>query len=68
VIHVLSGSGVLKTSTGDHAIGAGDTAIVPSGERHQTVNSGQAPLVLVCAFPVADIRPATREFEGWEDG
>lgn len=67
VIHILSGSGILKTSGGDHEIGPGDTVIVPPGECHQTVNDGGVPLRLVCAFPVADIRPSTREFRNWDD-
>lgn len=67
VIHVLEGRAVLKTDGGDLALEAGDTALVPSGERHQTVNLGEGVLKLYCTFPVADIRPGTREFESWED-
>ena len=65
VIHVLEGKGMLRTDGGDHPLAPGDTALVPSGERHQTVNVGNATLALVCVFPVADIRPGTREFESW---
>lgn len=66
VIHVLEGKGVLRTDSGDHPLLPGDTALVPSGERHQTVNTGDATLALSCFFPVADIRPGTREFESWD--
>ncbi len=66
VIHVLEGKGVLKTEGGDHPIAPGDTALVPSGERHQTVNTGDVTLTLFCVFPVADIRPGTRELESWD--
>ncbi len=66
VIHVLEGEGVLKTDGGDHALAPGDTALVPPGERHQTVNAGDVTLTLFCVFPVADIRPGTRELESWD--
>ena len=67
VIHVLEGRAVLKTDGGDLKLQTGDTALVPSGERHQTVNLGEGVLKLFCTFPVADIRPGTREFESWDD-
>ncbi len=66
VIHVLDGEGVLKTDGGDHALAPGDTALVPPGERHQTVNTGDMTLTLFCVFPVADIRSGTRELESWD--
>lgn len=66
VIHVLEGKGVLKTDGGNHTLAPGDTAIVPSGQRHQTVNTGEVTLTLFCVFPVADIRPGTRELESWD--
>lgn len=68
VIHVLEGEGRFRTDTGAQRIGPGDTLIVPPGERHATENAGTTPLRLICAFPVADIRPGTREFERWDDG
>ncbi len=67
VIHVLEGTGVLRTDGGDHPLSPGDTALVPSGELHMTVNTGEVMLALLCAFPVADIRPGTREFESWDN-
>lgn len=66
VIHVLEGKGALRTDGGDHPLSPGDTALVPAGERHQTVNIGNVTLALLCVFPVADIRPGTREFESWD--
>lgn len=67
VIHVLSGQGRFRTDAGVLEIGPGDTVIVPPGERHATEQVGDVPLRLVCAFPVADIRPGTREFDNWND-
>jgi oxalate decarboxylase/phosphoglucose isomerase-like protein (cupin superfamily) len=40
---------------------AGDTLLMPAGEKHVTRNSGKDPLVLLCFFPVPDISIATRE-------
>lgn len=67
VIHVLEGHGRFRADSGATEIGPGDTVIVPPGERHATENTGEGTLRLVCAFPVADIRPGTREFASWDD-
>ena len=40
---------------------AGDTILIPSGEKHATRNTGSEPLVLLCFFPVADIAQRTQE-------
>ena len=60
-IHIVSGTGVTCTETGDFEVGPGDTMIIPAGELHVTRNTGDEPLVLLCFFPVADIAPGTRE-------
>jgi quercetin dioxygenase-like cupin family protein len=39
----------------------GDAIVIPSGEKHATRNIGTAPLVLLCFFPVGDIRQGTAE-------
>ena len=65
--HVLAGCGVTRTDTGALPVGPGDTVLIPAGERHATYNTGTEILRLVCFFPIADIRPATREFDGWDD-
>lgn len=67
IIHVISGSGVIRTDGHEIAICAGDTLLVPSGERHASSNSGTEVLRLLCFFPVADIGPGTREFADWTD-
>lgn len=66
-IHVLSGTGVTRTPTAEFRLRPGDTILIPSGELHATTNDGEEVLHLLCFFPVADIRPATREFASWEE-
>lgn len=65
-IHVQSGRGVTETDSGMLPLAPGDTVLVPAGELHMTRNTGDDPLVLLCFFPVADIRPGTREFASWD--
>ena len=66
-IHVLEGKGLLLTDSGKHELTAGDTVLVPSGERHATCNTGSIPLRLYCVFPISDIGPGTREFADWDE-
>lgn len=67
-IHVLAGEGVIRTDAGALALTAGDTVLVPAGERHATYNTGADVLRLICFFPVNDIGPGTREFATWDEG
>jgi quercetin dioxygenase-like cupin family protein len=60
-IYVMSGSGCTESDSGKHPLKAGDTILIPSGEKHVTRNTGAAPLVLLCFFPVADISQRTQE-------
>jgi len=60
-IHVLSGRGVTSSAGADAEVGPGDTILVPPGEFHATRNVGDEPLVLLCFFPVGDIRSGTEE-------
>jgi quercetin dioxygenase-like cupin family protein len=60
-IYVMSGSGYTEADSGDHPLKAGDTILIPSGEKHATRNTGTEPLVLLCFFPVADISKRTQE-------
>jgi mannose-6-phosphate isomerase-like protein (cupin superfamily) len=66
-IHVLEGQGVTRCETGEFPVSAGDTVLVPAGERHATYNTGSGTLKLMCFFPVSDIRPETREFKSWSE-
>jgi quercetin dioxygenase-like cupin family protein len=60
-IYVMSGTGYTEADSGNHPLQAGDTILIPSGERHATRNTGSEPLVLLCFFPVADISKRTEE-------
>ena len=60
-IYVLSGQGTTHADSGEHALEAGDTILIPAGEKHVTRNTGNEPLVLLCFFPVNDIAKRTQE-------
>jgi mannose-6-phosphate isomerase-like protein (cupin superfamily) len=60
-IFVLSGQGTTYAESGEFALKAGDTLLVPAGEKHVTRNTGTQPLLLLCFFPVADITKGTDE-------
>jgi uncharacterized cupin superfamily protein len=60
-IHVLSGTGITEADSGDYPLKAGDTILIAPGEKHATRNTGNEPLVLLCFFPIADIRKSTAE-------
>lgn len=53
-MYVLAGEGVTQSPTGNVAVRAGDTILVPAGEYHVTRNTGNEPLRLLCFFPTAD--------------
>ncbi len=65
-IHVLCGQGIMRTDTGDYPMAAGDTVLVPAGERHATCNTGDTVLKLLCFFPTNDVSAATVEYESWQ--
>ena len=54
-IYVLSGRGRTESDSGEHALKAGDTLLIPAGETHVTRNTGSEPLMLLCFFPVAKV-------------
>jgi len=60
-IYVLAGEGVTEADSGNYALKTGDAIVIPGGEKHATRNTGSAPLVLLCFFPVGDIRQGTAE-------
>ena len=60
-IYVMSGEGCTEADSGKHRLKAGDTILIPPGEKHVTRNTGQESLVLLCFFPVADISQRTQE-------
>lgn len=63
-IHVMAGEGYTETESGRHPLKAGDTILIPPGEKHATRNTGKEPLVLLCFFPVPDISKRTEEQKG----
>ncbi len=65
-IHVLSGQAVMRTDTGEYPLTAGDTILVPAGEKHATYNTGDTVLTLLCFFPTNDVSAATVEYDSWE--
>jgi quercetin dioxygenase-like cupin family protein len=60
-IYTLSGKGTTFADSGEYLMSAGDTLLMPAGEKHVTRNTGQDPLILLCFFPVPDVSLATRE-------
>lgn len=60
-IYVLSGRATTYADSGEYPLEAGDTMLMPAGEKHVTRNTGSQPLVLLCFFPVADVAKATEE-------
>lgn len=47
--HVTAGTGVMTLGAERFAIHAGDTVCIPPGSIHCVENSGDAPLVILCA-------------------
>jgi quercetin dioxygenase-like cupin family protein len=66
-IYVISGSGVTETDGAEHPLQAGDTILIPPGELHVTRATGDAPLKLLCFFPIAAVAPGTTEFSSWDE-
>ncbi len=60
-IYVIAGEGCTEADSGKYPLEAGDTILIPSGEKHVTRNTGNEPLMLLCFFPVADISKRTQE-------
>ena len=63
-IFVLSGTGRTIADSGEYALNAGDTILIPPGENHVTRNTGTTPLLLLCFYPVADVIGGTVEPDG----
>lgn len=60
-IFVMAGEGCTEADSGKYPLRAGDTILIPPGEKHVTRNTGNELLVLLCFFPVADISKRTQE-------
>ena len=59
-IYVMSGQGTTQADSGEYPLKAGDTLLMPAGEKHMTRNTGSEPLMLLCFFPVGDITKGTQ--------
>jgi mannose-6-phosphate isomerase-like protein (cupin superfamily) len=62
VIYVLSGTGITHAESGEIPLKAGDLILIPAGEKHMTLNTGDVPLMLLCFFPVPNVSAGTTEF------
>ena len=60
-IYVLSGRGTTQADSGEYPLEAGDTMLMPAGEKHVTRNTGSQPLILLCFFPVAGLAKVMEE-------
>jgi len=60
-IYVLAGQGETHADSGVYKLKTGDTIVLPPGEMHVTRNTGDAPLLLLCFFPVGDVAAGTQE-------
>jgi mannose-6-phosphate isomerase-like protein (cupin superfamily) len=60
-IYVLAGQGRTVADSGDYPLEAGDTILLPAGERHVTRNTGTEPLKLLCFYPAGDVAAVTRD-------
>ena len=61
VIYVERGSGKAWVNGEITKIAAGDTILIPAAARHMMINTGRAPLKLLCAFSAADPENRYRE-------
>jgi oxalate decarboxylase/phosphoglucose isomerase-like protein (cupin superfamily) len=61
-IYILKGTGLTISESGEIPVGPGDVVLIPPNEKHMTRNTGSEPLVLLCFFPVPDVRACTTEF------
>ena len=50
-IYILSGEGRTVADSGEYVLGPGDTILIPPGEKHVTLNTGDGPLLMLCFFP-----------------
>ena len=55
-IYVLSGKGLFCTDDKNEPLTAGDTVIVPKLEPQFTRKTGKDPLMLLCFFPVPELK------------
>lgn len=61
VMVVLAGAGTFTSEGQPAAVSSGDVIVVSPGEPHQTRNTGDSDLVMLCFFPVGDLQRVTVE-------
>jgi quercetin dioxygenase-like cupin family protein len=61
VIFVQKGTGKAWVNGEVARISAGDTILIPAGDRHMMINTGRKPMILICAFSAADPENRYRE-------
>jgi mannose-6-phosphate isomerase-like protein (cupin superfamily) len=47
-LYFTAGEGLMRLAGEERAVRPGDCIVIPPGERHQIVNSGEQPLRLLC--------------------
>jgi quercetin dioxygenase-like cupin family protein len=62
VIFVEKGTGKAWVNGKVDRIRTGDTVLVPAGARHMMINTGSAPMILICAFSKGDPEKRYREY------
>ena len=50
-VFILSGEGIVKEIDKEHSIKAGNFVFIPSGEKHQLLNSGAETFSFLCLIP-----------------
>lgn len=51
-VFILSGSGIVVGSSGQHEVKSGDVVFVPGGEEHQFKNTGDKNWEFICLIPM----------------
>ena len=51
---VWSGTGIVKSASGDKPIRQGDVVFIPANEKHQFVNQGDESLQFICLIPAPE--------------
>lgn len=64
VMVVLAGAGTFTAGGQAAPVRSGDVITVSPGEPHQTRNTGDSDLVMLCFFPVGDLQRVTVELPG----
>jgi quercetin dioxygenase-like cupin family protein len=64
VIHVLEGEGTAWLDGETTHVRAGDLYLIPAGVPHATLPDPGNEMLLLCAFPVADLAAVTEELDG----